>query len=112
MGRTARHAALALLAAAGAACIGLPAGCATAARQPPARNSPAADPAGPVLEQGPSSGAGHGNTCTAPPSRPRGSCSGCSVSCDDKQAACTAGEEWAGGSGSGSCLKSAVCECR
>jgi len=49
------------------------------------------------------------NACEAPASSPRGTCSGCSVSCGDKQASCTAGEEWPGGSES--CLKSAVCEC-
>jgi hypothetical protein len=53
----------------------------------------------------------HTNSCTAPMSMPHGSCARCSVSCGEKQASCTAGEEWPGGSTAGSCLKSAVCEC-
>jgi len=48
--------------------------------------------------------------CSAPKSTPKGICAGCSVSCDDRLASCTAGEEWAGDGGS--CMKTAVCECR
>ena len=47
------------------------------------------------------------NACTAP-SSPKGQCSGCSVSCADKQASCTAGTEWPDGSG---CIKSSECTC-
>jgi hypothetical protein len=50
------------------------------------------------------------NACEAPASSPKGTCSGCSVSCGTKQSSCTPGEEWPGGSES--CLKTAVCESR
>ena len=52
----------------------------------------------------------HGNSCSAPPSSPRGSCGGCSVNCGSKEALCVAGEEWP--SGGASCQKTAVCTCR
>jgi len=65
--------------------------------------------AAPVVLMAPASG-GRNNTCTAPKSAGQGSCAGCSISCGDKQASCTAGEEMPGGSAM--CLKNAVCECR
>src|SRR5215831_15402212 len=78
-----------------------------------------ASPAAPSSETGPPStpaGAppgserdGQGNSCSVPPSRPRGSCGGCSVNCGDRAASCTPGEEWP--SGVPSCQKTAVCEC-
>ena len=49
------------------------------------------------------------HACSAPASSPRGSCAGCSVSCEDKEAICVAGEEWP--SGGPSCQKPAMCAC-
>jgi hypothetical protein len=65
--------------------------------------------AAPVVLFAPAS-SGRNNSCSAPKSAGQGSCGGCSVSCGDKQASCTAGEEMPGGSAM--CLKNAVCECR
>jgi hypothetical protein len=39
-----------------------------------------------------------------------GTCLGCSVSCGDRQACCTIGQEFPGGSTE--CVKGLVCECR
>jgi hypothetical protein len=79
-----------------------------------------ASPASPAGETGPptttaggsdsSNRDGQNNSCSAPPSTPRGSCGGCSVNCGDKEAICVAGEEWP--SGGPSCQKTAMCACR
>jgi hypothetical protein len=74
------------------------------------KNQPAAPTGVGAILIAPAPAASRNNACQAPPSSPNGTCSGCSVSCGQKQAACTPGEEWPGGSTS--CLKSAVCECR
>jgi hypothetical protein len=65
--------------------------------------------AAPVILLAPASSS-RSNSCSAPNSTGQGSCAGCSVSCGDKQASCTAGQEMPGGSAM--CLKEAVCECR
>ena len=50
------------------------------------------------------------HSCQVPDSSPQGTCLGCSVSCGDRQAFCTIGQEFPGGSTQ--CVKSSVCECR
>ena len=48
------------------------------------------------------------NTCSAPPSVPTGSCSGCQVSCGDGQAVCQQGDE---SPIPPTCMHPASCEC-
>jgi hypothetical protein len=77
-------------------------GCAAVAREQPPSEAQAAGPTPAPPTQA--------HSCSAPVSLPKGICGGCSVSCGDRQASCTTGEEWPGGSAS--CMKTAVCECR
>lgn len=53
---------------------------------------------------------GRNNKCSAPKSSPNGACGGCEVSCGDKQAACSPGEEVPGGSNM--CIQPASCSCQ
>jgi hypothetical protein len=76
-------------------------GCAAVAREQPPSEAQAT---------GPTPAPTQTHSCSAPVSLPKGICGACSVSCGNKQASCTPGEEWPGGSGS--CMKTAVCECR
>jgi hypothetical protein len=87
-----------LLLLAGVAALG---GCAGVAHQQQPSDGQSAGPA-PTPDQP--------HSCSVPASAPKGICAGCSVSCGDQQASCRAGEEWAGNGGS--CMKTAVCECR
>jgi hypothetical protein len=50
------------------------------------------------------------NRCSAPKSTPTGSCGGCEVSCGDKQASCSPGQEIPGGSSM--CIQPASCTCQ
>ena len=76
------------------------AGCATEAQKGPA--NAAGTPA--------SASSAPSHSCSVPDSSPQGTCLGCSVSCGDRQAFCTIGQEFPGGSVQ--CVKSSVCECR
>jgi hypothetical protein len=60
------------------------------------KNEPAPNAVGAVLIA-PAAAAAQNNACAAPASSPKGTCSGCSVSCGAKQASCTPGEEWSVG---------------
>jgi len=53
---------------------------------------------------------GKNNKCSAPKSAPSGSCGGCEVSCGDKQASCSPGQEIPGGSSM--CIQAASCTCQ
>jgi len=53
---------------------------------------------------------GKNNKCSAPRSTPTGSCGGCEVSCGDKQASCSPGQEIPGGSSM--CIQPASCSCQ
>jgi len=53
---------------------------------------------------------GRNNKCSAPKSAPNGACGGCEVSCGDKQAACSPGQEVPGGSNI--CIQPASCTCQ
>jgi hypothetical protein len=53
---------------------------------------------------------GKNNKCSAPKSAPNGACGGCEVSCGDKQASCSPGEEVPGGSNI--CITPASCSCQ
>jgi hypothetical protein len=60
----------------------------------------------PVVPQPPS----QNTSCSAPKSSPKGGCPGCSISCSSQQAACSAGQEFPGGSDL--CMQSASCTCQ
>ena len=53
---------------------------------------------------------GKNNKCSAPKSSPTGSCGGCEVSCGDKTASCSPGQEIPGGSSM--CIQPASCSCQ
>jgi hypothetical protein len=74
------------------------AGCATETQKAPASAT------------GTTASAASGHSCSVPDSSPQGTCLGCSVNCGDRQAFCTIGQEFPGGSVQ--CVKSSVCECR
>jgi hypothetical protein len=84
-------------------------GCATSGENRSGSSSETGPPRSAASGAPASEGAGQSNSCSAPASSPRGSCGGCSVTCGDKPAFCTPGEEWP--SGGASCQKTAVCEC-